>query len=180
MSPVDVFMFFFFGSIVLGCFAAGIAYCRYAFRVQADATALARERIDAQVALKRELIQRGLPPQELEQAIKLLKLDEPPDETPQAAGKRRRGELTDQDLVGEMISHLAALDGISPQDLEQVIGLVRAADYDTKGAALNLVAVLAQSAEAEIVLAAVRSLCRPADKPRLEVKSLELSEHITR
>jgi hypothetical protein len=164
----------------LGCLAAGVVYGRYAFRVQADATALARERLDAQFALKRELIQRGLPPQELEQAIKLLRLDEPPDETLRAAAKRRRGELTDQDLVGEMITHLAALDGISPQDLEQVIGLVRAADYDTKGVALNLVAGLAQSAEADVVLTAVRSLCRPAEKPRPEVKSLELSEHITR
>jgi hypothetical protein len=153
---------------------------RYHARVQADATALARERLAAQVALKRELIQRGLPPHELEQALRLLKLDEEPQTAPAPAPPRSYEGKSDQQLVAEVAARLAGEDEVSAQDLEHVLGLVRDADRDTKVAALDLLENIAASAETDLVLASLRSLCQPVEKPHAVDKPLELSSHITR
>jgi hypothetical protein len=155
---------------------------RYHARVQADATALARERLAAQIALKRELIQRGLSPQELEQAVKLLKLDEEPAPKPAPPLPRSHEGKSDQQLVAEVAAWLAGQDGVAAEDLEQVLGLVRDADRETKIAALDLLENIAAAAETDLVLASVRSLCQPAAKtrPPADGMPLELSSHITR
>jgi hypothetical protein len=145
-------------------------------RSQAAALELERDRLEAQVALKRELIQRNLPPHELEQALKLLKLDEELAGTPGKTAAR-----TEPQLVAAIAEYLAVLDGISPDELESILGLVRAADRETKEATIDLLANLAEHEPgAEVVLASVRSLCRPVDMPRTDGPPLELSTHITR
>jgi hypothetical protein len=160
-----------------------LAILRYNMRALADATALQRERLN----LKRELIQRGLPAQELEQAITLLKLNEDPAAAAAwARPKRFDGQPTDGQIDAGVAEHLALLDEVSPERLEQTISLVRATDRDGKEAALALLENLQEKREegvepqGEVVLAAVRSLCRPADKPREEGKSVEIAERITR
>jgi hypothetical protein len=159
-----------------------LAILRYNMRALTDATALQRERLNAAVALKRELIQRGLPPQELEQAVKLLKLDE----EPAVAPAWPRPQQTDGQLNAGIAEQLALLEEVSPEGIEQVISLVRVADRNGKEAALelleNLQAKRDEGAETqgEVVLAAVRSLCRPANKLREDGKPLELAERITR
>ncbi len=178
MPPLDPGLFFFLVLIlvllgfllIVGLFA----FIQHA-RDRAATLLLERERLEAQLTLKRELIQRNLPPHELEQAVKLLKLDETPAATPPAPAR------TEQQLEAEILERLALLDGMTAADLEQVFPLVRAADRDTKEAALALMENLAENEpDAELVLASVRSLCRPADRPRADGKSLELSEHFTR
>jgi hypothetical protein len=160
-----------------------LAVLRYNMRALTDATLLQRERLEAEVALKRELIQRGLPVEELEKAIQLLKLDEPPP----AAANRPLSTLTGGQLDAEIVEHLALLEEVSPEGIEQAISLVRAADRDGKEAAHALLENLHAKKEiqgietqGEVVLAAVRSLCRPANKPREDGKALELAERITR
>ena len=158
-----------------------LASFRQARRAQADATLLARERLEAQVALKRELIQRGLPPHELEQTIKLLKLDELAEEPPDATSRGRNARKSEQQLEADILEGLALLDGVSPEDVEQSFALLRGADREKKMAVLDLVGKLRfSSAEASVILAAVRSLCQPAETPREELPSLEISSHIKR
>jgi hypothetical protein len=143
---------------------------------------LQRERLDAQVALKRELIQRGLPPHELEQAIRLLKLDEEPQAVPAPEMPRSYEGKSDQQLVAEVAGLLAGFVEVSAKDVEQILGLVRDADRDTKLVAIEFLESMAGSAGTELVLASVRSLCQPAAKARPAADNipLELSSHITR
>jgi hypothetical protein len=146
----------------------------YNLRALADATALQRERLNVEAGLKRELIQRGLPPHELEQAVKLLKLDEPP---PPPPGQRRASA----DLVGEFVRMAVQIPRLPPEGLEEMIALVRAADAATQLNAVNVVTALAiQEVDGPVALAALRSLLRPAEKPRTDGVPLELSSHITR
>jgi hypothetical protein len=159
-----------------------LAILRYNMRALTDATELQRERLNAEVTLKRELIQRGLPAEELEKAIQLLKLDEPPAPVSRPLSTRTGGQLD-----GEIVEHLALLEEVSPEGIEQAVSLVRAADRDGKEAALALLENLHEKkqeegieTQGEVVLAAVRSLCRPAEKPREEAKALELAERFTR
>jgi len=52
---------------------------RYNLRALADETALRRERQQAEIALRRELVQKNLPVQELVRCLGLVKVDEPAD-----------------------------------------------------------------------------------------------------
>jgi hypothetical protein len=144
----------------------------YNMRVLAESTALQRERLNAEAGLKRELIQRGLPPHELEHTIKLLKLDEPPPPAP--------GQIGD-DHEAAFIKWVVQLDKMPPEGVEEVIALLRAADEARKRNAVIVVAeFVAQGVEGPVALAALRSLLRPPEKPREEMKAFELAERITR
>jgi hypothetical protein len=183
-SPAEVGLLVTILSGAVCLLALILAVLRYNLRALADATALKREYLNAEVALKRDLIQRGLPVEEMEKAIQLLKLEEPP----AAAANRPPSTLTGGQLDAEIVEHLALLEGVSPDGIEQVISLVRVADRDGKEAARVLLENLQAKKElegietqGEVVLAAVRSLCRPSEKPREEAKlPLELSSRITR
>jgi hypothetical protein len=168
-----------------------LAVLRYNLRALADATALqreqlnangalARERLSAVCTLKRELLQRGLPPHELEQAIQLLKLDEPPDVVPALKLPRNNTGKTDQQLEAEILARLAVLDNVDPVELQEIGGLLRGAGRETKEATLSLVGELEENAGGDVVVAAVRSLCRPAEKPPANGLPLETSSRITR
>jgi hypothetical protein len=145
----------------------------YNLRALADATALQRERLQAETSLKRELSQRGLPPQELEQAVKVLHLDEPP-----PAARVPDNELSE----AEFATIVCSLEGITPQAVEEILTLVRAADGTGKRTALSVIqGLMGRGVEAgPLALAAVRSLCRPTERPPEEAQMLELSSHVTR
>jgi hypothetical protein len=151
-----------------------LAITWYHLRALADATALQRERLNVESGLKRELIQRGLPPHELEQTIKLLRLDEPP---PPPPSQQRPGV----DYVAEFVKMAVQLPKLPPEGLEEIIALVRAADEPHQRNAVTVVAgFVLQEIEGPVALAALRSLLRPAEKPRVDGLPLELSSHITR
>jgi hypothetical protein len=146
----------------------------YNLRALADATALRREQLNAEMSLKRELIQRGRPPLELEHAIKLLKLDEPPPapNTPDPFGDWGEAEFA---------KRAASLEKITPEDLEEVIALVRAVDGPRKRAALSVLAALAdQGVEGPVAVAAIRSLFRSTERPNGDAVPQELESHVTR
>jgi hypothetical protein len=151
-----------------------LAVLRYNMRVLTDATLLQRERLEADLALKRELIQRGLPPQELEQTIKLLKLDEPPSVAPHQPGEAEAAEA-------EFVKAAVLLEKVPPEGLEEVVALLRAADEPRKCNALSVVREFVDNGvEGPVALAALRSLLRSEEKPRGDGRPLELSTHITR
>jgi hypothetical protein len=162
-------------AIVLGAvclIAITLTTYGYNLRALADSTALQRERFNADLALKRDLLQRGLSPQELEQTIKLLKLDEPPP-LPVSGPSEEDAEV-------EFCALATHLEQLSPQALEEVIALVRAADAGHKRTALAVLRnLVARGVEGPVALAAIRSVCRPRERLRDEAKPLELSAHVT-
>jgi hypothetical protein len=144
----------------------------YNLRALADATALQRERLNAETALKRELIQRGLAPPELEQTVKLLNLDESPPAAPNPSGESSDAEFA---------KLLFSLEGITPQAIEEIITLVRTVDGPRRRAALSVInELMERGVEAgPFAVAAIRSLCRPPTLPLEEAKPLDLSSHVT-
>jgi hypothetical protein len=149
----------------------------YSLRALKDATLLQRERLEAEVNLKRDLIQRGIPAEELEKAVQALQLNESP---VASMARISRDSRTDEQLEGEIIRSIALLDDVTPEGIEQAVSQVRSASRERKVAALELLEELAEHpAEGDVKLAAVRSLLRPVEKQSDEPKSLELSSHVT-
>ena len=91
-------------------------------------------------------------------------------------GPKKLPELARQ--LGKLMAEFRRASNEFRMQMEEEL---RVADQEKKAAALDLVEKLRYTAAAaDVVLAAVRSLCRSADKPREDVKPLEISSHITR
>lgn len=116
----------------------------YYVRALADETALKRERQEAELALKRELIQKGLSTDELARRLELLRLDEPRDTDAEANLVKNLALLPD--LPGETIeSTLNLIHGIGPARQQAILGVVEE--------------LIGQDAASPAVIAAVRSMC---------------------
>jgi hypothetical protein len=144
----------------------------YNYRALGHSTALQRERQNADLALKRELIQRGLPPQDLEQAIKVLQLDR---STTSPASEADSAD-PDEQIEAAILARFAWFQELSPRDIEEAGTLVRAADRRRKEAVLY---ILNQQDPANTpaadMLAAIRSLCRPTERSR---EAMDLNPHV--
>jgi hypothetical protein len=109
----------------------------------------------------------------MEQAIKLLKLDQP---EPPPSMSWGTPESSDEDLEADFITRFTQLENVTPEAVEQAGLLFRAVERSRKEAAIEILSNLEGSeTEAEIVLAAIRSLCAPTERPR---EATELNRHV--
>lgn len=148
-------------ALLVSILAIILAVYRYSVRALADQTALQRDRQQADLALKRELIQRGLPSPELERYVDLLRLADrlpAPISSPGATGP------SDEGLQVKLAESIASLEEISPSEIEQTMALLVTADRDRQAAVLSLIEELTSNdINPKATLAAVRSLCRPSE-----------------
>jgi hypothetical protein len=165
-------------AVVLGfilLFTFILAIYRYNVRALADQTTLQRERQQAEMNLKRELIQRGLPAQELERYVDLLRLaDQPP---PAPSAPQGSTNLSDEGLRVRLAQDIASLEDIEGEDIEKTLALLTDASRERQTAVLKLIEDLtASGAETGVILAAIRSLGRMSDSsPKLASASATTS-----
>jgi len=168
-APTEILFLFGLCALVVSILALILAVYRYNVRALADQTALQRDRQQAEMALKRELIQRGLPAQELERYVDLLRLADqqpasPTSFKPASPSPSREGAgFSDEGLRAQLAQSIASLEDVSAEEIEQTLALVMAVDRDRQTAVLNLIEELsANETNPEATLAAVRALCRPS------------------
>ena len=140
-------------SVVCGCvvgLAMIVAITKYQFQALADDTALRREKLQANIAYRQKLLERGeTPPADLDE---LLKPDREGDGAEEASDE-------DENLNAELAKRLGSLDA-DGREIEETLSRAMAADPARK---LTIIQVLDEllgiEAPPAAILAAVRPLC---------------------
>lgn len=124
-------------------------------------------RQDAELALKRDLLARGMSVEEVERAMKASANTTP-----------GWGVLSDVEMEVEFAKYLA-LNEVSPSRIEEAVGWFRPLARERKAAVAEAITDLVDSGcEEEQLVAAMRALCRPETLSDKElVERLDLHHH---
>jgi hypothetical protein len=144
-------------SVVCGCvvgLAMIVAITKYQFQALADHTALKREKLQANIAYRKEVLERGgTPPTSLDDLLT-------PDDTEEAAEEEEEEyDYDEAQLDAELAKRFGMLD-LSESDIEAALTRAMVVESDRKSAIIEVMdELLENGATHAAILAAVRPLC---------------------
>jgi hypothetical protein len=143
-------------SVVCGCvvgLAMIVAITKYQFQALADYTALKREKLLANIAYRKELLERGqTPPASLDELLT-------PDAEEEEEEDEEEGEYGEAQLDAELAKRFGMLD-LSSSDIEATLARAMAVEPARKSAIIGVMDELLENDAAHAaILAAVRPLC---------------------